>query len=334
MSLTTQLGKPNATPVYLLEITAGKHITGALAALTALTVTATAITSSRIDLSWSLVGSATSYAIYTSPSSGGTYTLVTTVTAATYSHTGLTDNTAYYYKVYPVNAIGTGPVSNTATATTPTSATYPSLADGNLISAWLFDEGSGTTSNDSVGTRHLSSVPGWTTPGSIGYSGDDAVTFNGSQNISLADDAGINPSSISIYAWVKTTDTGTFRGVIDKGWNTGGYILDIHSQYPRFSVQSAGGTFYTATATTAVTDGSWHMLAGTFNSATGEVKIYIDGALEATTTSASMGTTTLIAYFAGDGGSTNKLNGSIDTVYLYNDVRSAAEILADWNAAQ
>jgi len=62
-------------------------------------VTLTAITSSSITVSWSLVSGAIGYNIYRSASSSGTYTQIGTVTTTSYTNTGLSANTTYYYKV-------------------------------------------------------------------------------------------------------------------------------------------------------------------------------------------------------------------------------------------
>ena len=78
-----------------------------------------------VSLSWtapSANGSAiTDYKIYYATSEGGTYTLfsdtVSTTTSVTV--TGLTNGTAYYFKVAAVNAVGDGALSAASTSSTP-----------------------------------------------------------------------------------------------------------------------------------------------------------------------------------------------------------------------
>lgn len=60
---------------------------------------ATAISSSRIDLSWNAVSGAVAYDVYRSTTSGGPYSLVTSVGTTSYSNTGLSPSTTYYYVV-------------------------------------------------------------------------------------------------------------------------------------------------------------------------------------------------------------------------------------------
>lgn len=59
----------------------------------------TQVTVSRIDLSWTAVGGATGYNVYRATSLGGPYTLRGTVAATTFSDSGLSGGTAFFYKV-------------------------------------------------------------------------------------------------------------------------------------------------------------------------------------------------------------------------------------------
>ena len=100
---------------------------------------ASAASSGRIDLSWSApakTGGAdiTGYKVEVSTDNGNNWTdLVTdtTSTDTTYSHAGLSSSSTYHYRVSAINAIGTSPVSNTASATTASDITTPTAnADG------------------------------------------------------------------------------------------------------------------------------------------------------------------------------------------------------------
>jgi fibronectin type 3 domain-containing protein len=77
-------------------------------------------------LTWTAASGATSYNVYNGTSSGGEgSTPVGTSSTTTYTDTGLTNGTKYYYIVKGVNSSGTGPASNEASAT-PSSAGLPS----------------------------------------------------------------------------------------------------------------------------------------------------------------------------------------------------------------
>src|SRR2546428_414569 len=89
-------------------------------------LTATAVASSQISLSWSTPnngGSAiTGYKIERSADGGTTWSTLVANTgsrATTYSDTGVTHTTTYTYRVSAINSIGTSPPSITASATTP-----------------------------------------------------------------------------------------------------------------------------------------------------------------------------------------------------------------------
>jgi len=84
-------------------------------------LTATAVSSSQIDLSWTASSGATSYNVKRATVSGGPYTTVATgLTATSYSDTGLAASTTYYYVVSAVNSAGESDNSTEASATTPT----------------------------------------------------------------------------------------------------------------------------------------------------------------------------------------------------------------------
>ncbi|HHV65407.1 MAG TPA: hypothetical protein GXX46_10105 [Peptococcaceae bacterium] len=81
-------------------------------------LTATALSPSEISLTWSAVNSANSYTIYRSTTSNGSYSVIKTVTTNSYTDTGLTENTTYYYRVKASNSAGSSDYSSTVNATT------------------------------------------------------------------------------------------------------------------------------------------------------------------------------------------------------------------------
>lgn len=84
-------------------------------------LSATAISSSQINLSWAdNANNETSYIVSRATTSGGPYTVIATLAAnaTSYNNTGLAANTTYFYVVKASNAAGDSANSNQATATT------------------------------------------------------------------------------------------------------------------------------------------------------------------------------------------------------------------------
>jgi hypothetical protein len=79
-------------------------------------LSATAVGVGRIDLSWSSVAGASEYHVLRSTVSGGPYSQIAVTTSTTYSDTGLTGGTTYYYVVRSFLSCESGD-SNQASAT-------------------------------------------------------------------------------------------------------------------------------------------------------------------------------------------------------------------------
>ena len=123
----------NTTYYYVIEAsnTSGTSAPTTQASASTMTIplapanlTATSVSSSEIDLSWS--ASATTGVTYTVIRNGTA--IANGLTGSPYSDTGLTASTTYSYVVEAVNAAGTSPASNTAISTTPASVTVAAPA--------------------------------------------------------------------------------------------------------------------------------------------------------------------------------------------------------------
>jgi len=79
----------------------------------------------QVSLSWSASTGAASYNVKRSTTSGGPYTTVSSPTATSFTDTGLTDGTTYYYVVSAVNAAGESANSSQASATPAAPQTAP-----------------------------------------------------------------------------------------------------------------------------------------------------------------------------------------------------------------
>jgi len=117
-------------------------------------LTATAASSSRINLAW--VDNATNETGYSVERStnGTTFTVVATLGAnvTTYANTGLTASTTYSYRVRATNSVGNSAYSNTATATTSATATSTNIAPLAAVTA--------SSANTATGQQAAKAVDG------------------------------------------------------------------------------------------------------------------------------------------------------------------------------
>lgn len=107
-------------------------------------LTAAAAGTTSIQLSWSASSDTVSYAVYRSATQTGTYTQMNSspVTETSYTDTGLTSDTSYYYQVAALNANGKSELSAFATAKTNKQSTD----NGNSGPSTGSTGGTGTTS--------------------------------------------------------------------------------------------------------------------------------------------------------------------------------------------
>ncbi len=91
---------------------------------------ASAASASSISLTWNATTITDWYDIYRSTTSGGTFTAIGSSTSATYSDTGRSASTAYYYKITAVNDSGASAYSSSANATTNAAPTTTTVTAG------------------------------------------------------------------------------------------------------------------------------------------------------------------------------------------------------------
>ncbi|PZQ49100.1 MAG: hypothetical protein DI551_00155 [Micavibrio aeruginosavorus] len=219
---------------------------------------------------------------------------------------------------------------------------------GTLVSYWQMDETGGTSASDSSGNNNgtLVNAPAWTT----GYLGN-ALQFTSasSQYVSVERSASLEPTAVTVVAWVKRTGSpATSTTIVAKSCSSGcspnySYALTLEksgtSYYPTFGIGTASATS-TLSGTSSAGDGQWVHVVGVYSpSATApQQKIYINGQLADSKT-----LTDAIAYsktvndkvFIGSGGTGGPyMSGMIDDVRIYNYAMSAADINDLYNEAR
>ncbi|HZM80550.1 MAG TPA: fibronectin type III domain-containing protein [Candidatus Limnocylindrales bacterium] len=100
-----------------------------------------------VGLSWAASSGATSYSVYRGTSAGGEgTTAIATVTGTSFTNTGLTNGTRYYYKVRATNAAGSSGLSAEVSAVPSATGTPPRVPfgvvitprTGNILLQWGF----------------------------------------------------------------------------------------------------------------------------------------------------------------------------------------------------
>jgi len=309
-TLTVQLDPPPTTPTNL---------------------TATAVSGSQINLSWTAstddVG-VTGYLIESCAGVGcSTFARLVTVPGTTYNNTGLTPNTSYTYQVRATDAAGNfSPYSTTATATTLNTIS-------GLVAAYSFDEGTGSTVNDLSGNGNTGTITNatWTTSGKYG----NALVFNGTNSlITIPDAPSLDLSTgMTLEAWVyPTVVNGHWTDVIYKGHDI--YYLEATSN--QSSVPGGGNTVgavdNTILGTTALTPNTWSALALTYDGTS--LRLYVNGVQVSSlgTEAGPMSTSTSPLQIGGDSiNAAQFFTGMIDEIRVYNVVLNQTQIQADMN---
>ncbi|GEM_PF-2442411 len=196
----------------------------------------------------------------------------------------------------------------------------------NLVGYWNFDEGSGTTANDSSGNGNTgrfinianppTTTSGWTTGvkgGALSFDGVNDYVDAGSDKLNTA-----QPFTMS--AWVNSRVFSLGDCAIAGEWNGGkGAMLYCGGNRWDFHVQNTS-----ILATTLVSANTWVHLVGTYDGIT--ARLYLNGVQEnsATVTATNAVTPFNIGTYANDAGS--NFPGSIDEVRVYNRALSPSEV--------
>ena len=165
----------------------------------------------------------------------------------------------------------------------------------------------------------------------------NSLHFDGSNDYVQTTCPGISGSGArTLEAWIKTTASSTGSGgqkvILDYGSMTVGTRFTLNlltSNAPRIEIGGSG-----LSSKTAVNDGNWHHIAAVYNpTATKKFILYIDGVFD---TSANLSTTinsssvnNLMIGRRND--NINYFIGNIDEIRVWNQARSASQILSLYN---
>ena len=204
--------------------------------------------------------------------------------------------------------------------------THP-LAKG-LVGCWLFNEITGETVFDLSGNGNngtLENGVAWSSEGLKFDGGDDYIDCGNNENLNIA-------NVITLEAWIKTTSSDElYESIVSKG----GYT-DVNSNYD-FGVRTqpvpslyfywkADGTYYgTEVVCSVLTDGKFHHVVGIRDNAY-NLEFFVDGVSIGTDTGSLAPVDGGQNIHIGLGKTGHNYNGSIDSVSIYNQAKSADEV--------
>ncbi|MCB0695764.1 MAG: choice-of-anchor D domain-containing protein [Chitinophagaceae bacterium] len=152
-------------------------------------------------------------------------------------------------------------------------------------------------------------------------------------------------SGLTYGAWINTTSassTAAYAGnpaltIVGDHTNSITKTFGITAGKVQYHSATSSATWGNVTGTTSVNDGSWHHVAVT-HSASGAIILYVDGVVDATGSlpfNASGSGTPAFDRIGGSylnaSGTGALFNGTLDEVYVFNGVRSQAQIQASMN---
>lgn len=201
----------------------------------------------------------------------------------------------------------------------------------NLVAAYGFNEGSGTTLSDLSGNGNNGTIANgtWTASGKFGA----ALVFNGSSTkVTVSDAATLHLSTaMTLEAWVNASAvTSAWRDVIYKGVDN--FYLEGTSD--KNKVPAAGGTFGTndtaAFATAALGLNTWMHLTETYDGST--IRLYVNGVqVSSLAQTGAIATSTKPLQIGGDSDWGQYFKGMIDEIRIYNGALTATQIQTDMN---
>ncbi len=198
-----------------------------------------------------------------------------------------------------------------------------------LVGAWLMDDGNGDKVSDSsengLDGMIVKGEPEW-----VGGKYGGALEFGGSDMVTVQDDPKLDLETFTLAAWVNIPAiTGVWQIIASKesrGPTARNYGLFGHSNsgvvHYSFTTNFAWNSF---NAQTAVTDGKWHHVAGTYDGTT--FTLYLNGAVDGSIAPGTKPDSHDQALFIGGCDIGNYwMTGAIDELALFDRALSEAEV--------
>jgi hypothetical protein len=265
----------------------------------------------------------TNYILQYSSNSGSSWTTfsrsVSTTTMATV--TGLTNGTAYVFRVSAVSDIGSGTYSTASNAVTPTVGD-PYFSS---VSVLLHMDGTGSSFVDSSSSPKTITVFGDASQSATQSKfGGKSLTLDGSGDyISIADTSNafaFGTGDFCYEFWFRSAASNAYAALLTRPYNSdGGILISLNGSYgngaPEIYWREYANNLFFASDTSGFNDNNWHHYV--FNRSGTTCRMFIDGIVRATRTdvSTSVGSSQVVVgndiSFGG-----RELNGYIDELRI------------------
>lgn len=190
--------------------------------------------------------------------------------------------------------------------------------------------GAGNHGTYTSGATTMASAP----PVPAGNTKSFALTQASRQYISVPDSPSLSiTGSMTIAAWVKSTDTTLQQGIVEK-WDepnaTGGYMFRLDAnENLSFSICNGTGANGVSTAPRAIPLNTWAHVAGVYANAgaSGTITNYVNGVADPSVgTGIAPPTDGSNVLQIGDDHGSNAFSGNLDEVRIYNKALTANEV--------
>ena len=243
----------------------------------------------------------------------------------TYTDTGLTNGTTYYYAVFSKDADGNW--NDTVQAGSNADTGTPSTGDG-PVGYWKLDEGSGSVAGDSSGLGNDGTIHGasWVN-GSP--DGSTALSFDGaSDHVDVPSDASLTFSgAFTVEAWIDPTSTSDVHRIVSQDGASSGdnhFILMLKEGVVKFSCYT--NAWHGMMGSTILSAGRWYHVAGVYTGS--ELRIYVDGVLDGSLNvsgAVGQGQSAQETVIGAKVNVTQVFDGKIDEVRIYNRALDSSE---------
>ncbi|MDO8619660.1 MAG: DUF2341 domain-containing protein [Candidatus Daviesbacteria bacterium] len=246
--------------------------------------------------------------------------------------------TIYYYYGNPSAENGFNYAAFSTAATGATIGSVGSETQGpGPVAYWKFDDGQGTTTQDSAssnndGTLSGTTIPTWQTE-DLCVSGK-CLFFDGSTSyVDGGNNASLRPTKVTASAWIRGIYTASahHRIIAEYDGTNNNFILGIYDK-KLYGFVWVGNTQYNFNGNTTLSDNTWYHASMTYDGET--VTLYLNGKVDGTLTSPSgnMDSDTVNLRIGNDSSGAAYFKGFIDEPKVYPYARTAAQIKTDYNS--